>query len=80
MKLYKKDKGNVFITASLESSERSEHGLQELSSARLDSRNPHPSATPPRHSGLDPESSHPATLESSERSEHGLQELSFALF
>jgi len=80
MKLYKKDKGNVFITASLESSERSEHGLQELSSARLDSRKPHPSATPPRHSGLDPESSHPATLESSERSEHGLQELSFALF
>lgn len=33
MKLYKKDKGNVFITASLESSERSEHGLQELSFA-----------------------------------------------
>ena len=59
MKLYKKDKGNVFITASLESSERSEHGLQELSSARLDSRKPHlshQSTTPPRHSGLDPES------------------------
>jgi|GEM_PF-3217319 len=74
MKLYKKDKGNVFITASLESSEQGEHGLQESSSARLDSRKPHPSATPPRHSGPDPESSHPATLESSERSEHGLQE------
>ena len=45
MKLYKKDKGNVFITASLESSEQGEHGLQESSSARLDSRKPHPSAT-----------------------------------
>ena len=31
-------------------------------------------ATTPRHSGLDPESSHLTTLESSERSEHGLQE------
>jgi len=45
--------------ASLESSERSDHGLQELSSARLDGRKPHlshHSTTPPRHSGLDPES------------------------
>ena len=56
----------------LESSEQGEHGLQESSSARLDSRKPHPSATPPRHSGLDPESS--PSLASSERSEHGRQE------